>query len=99
MALVRSDFDALESMIQAFLNGAAQMDQTAAALNEIALLIEGGALISEQGARLTGILHDETIPFAQRAQVKYQELAHDLEGVVLHFRDRDEQAQSRFMSE
>lgn len=99
MTLLRSDFDAMENMIQAFLKGAAQMEETAVTLDEIATLIEGGALISEQGSRLCGILRDETIPFAHRARIKYQELSRDLEGVTHSLRDGDPEARSRFISE
>jgi hypothetical protein len=98
MTVSQSDFNAMEHMIQVFLRGAAQMEAITAALNNIVASLENGALVSEQGTRLCGILQNETIPFTARARIKYQELSRDLDGVVQILRDGDPGARSRFES-
>jgi len=93
---VRMDFDAMEDMIRAFQQSAGRLEDAAAAVRQIIDLLEGGAMVSQQGARWADSVRSKLLPLLLGGSRSFQEIARDLDGALRDLRDGDVEAASRF---
>lgn len=93
---VRMDFDAMEDMVRAFHQGAGRLEDVASAVRQIVDLLEGGALVSQQGTRWADSLRNRLLPLLLNGSQSYQQIAQELDGALRDLRDGDVEAASRF---
>jgi hypothetical protein len=96
MADVRMDYDAIEVLIRQAQNMEITLENMVKACEQAASKVEDGGLVNRQGRMWVDQLRSKIVPYLQRQQEMYEELARDLTGAVSDLRDGDSEARSRF---
>lgn len=93
---VRMNYGSMEKMEKAFRQAAQTIEQTTRTANEIAKMMEGGALQGEAGDQFRAAINDKLNKRLKALNEKMLELAQDIKGAVSATRDGVKTAQSRF---
>lgn len=96
MADVQMDYEMMEEMNRCFRNGVAQLDDTARVMQNLAAMLEDGALLGKGGDAFSNALRTKMNPAIGRLRDKFEELAGDIYGALVDLRDGDSTAASRF---
>src|SRR4051812_1507961 len=95
---VKMNYDMMEDMSRAFSDGANQMEEVAKSMQNVAKLLEDGALLGLAGDKLLDVLRNKHIPKCLGLKSKLEELSGDILGALTDERDGDKEAASRFKS-
>jgi uncharacterized protein YukE len=90
------NYGSMEKMEKAFRQAAQTIEQTTRTANEIAKMMEGGALQGEAGDQFRAAINDKLNKRLKALNEKMLELAQDIKGAVSATRDGVKTAQSRF---
>jgi len=93
---VQMDYDMMDEMAHLFKQGATQLEETMAAVQSIAGMLEDGALLGKGGELLAANLRDRLNGRMARLKEKLEELQQDVYGALVDMRDGDKEAASRF---
>jgi uncharacterized protein YukE len=93
---VQMDYDMMEEMANLFRNGAQQLEDTIRVAQNIAGVLEDGALLGKGGDMLASALRDRLCGRIARLADKFNELSQDVNGALVDLRDGDKEAASRF---
>jgi exonuclease VII small subunit len=95
---VRMDYDQVEDLIQSYRVSVQQLTETIRAMQRIADMLDGGALVNQRGQEWSSMLRDRLNPRLNTAQDELEEVVHDLDFAVRELRDGDTDARGRFSS-
>jgi uncharacterized protein YukE len=93
---VRMNYSSMEKMEKAFKQAEQTLQATQKTANEIAKMMEGGALQGEAGDQFRAAINDKLNQRLKVLEEKMKELAQDIKGAVQATRDGVSTAQSRF---
>ena len=77
--VIKMDYEAMDAMSQAFLQGVEQLQDTMQEMQGIANTMEDGALLGSGGSAFTDALRGKLSPAISRLIDKFQELANDIQ--------------------
>jgi WXG100 family type VII secretion target len=97
-AIIKMDYDLMQDMSREFSNGAQQLGDVLNEMQNIAALMENGALLGDGGAAFSSAIRERLCPSIQRMIEKFSEIEGDLMGALNYMRDGDTNAQSRFLN-
>lgn len=93
---VQMDYEVMEKMRDVFKNGSDQIGETLNVMNNLAQMMEQGALLGDGGDLFAQALRSRLAKKLQNLQRKFAELSQDVNGAVRDLRDGDKEAASRF---
>jgi WXG100 family type VII secretion target len=93
---VKMNYETMERMSKAFSAAEKQIQDTMRSMQNIAKMMEGGALQGEGGTAFQGAIQQKLIPRLKKLEAKMAELSKDITGAVQATRDGVSTAQSRF---
>lgn len=93
---VQMDYEVMEKMRDVFKNGSDQLGETLNVMNNLAQMMEQGALLGDGGELFAQALRSRLAKKLQNLQRKFAELSQDVNGAVRDLRDGDKEAASRF---
>jgi hypothetical protein len=92
------DYDAVEDLSRSYRISVEQLSQTATAVQQIASMMENGALVTQKGQQWVEVLRNGFIPRLNRLMDALDEVSTDLSCAVRELRDGDAEARGRFSS-
>ncbi|CAG1010208.1 hypothetical protein ANRL4_04155 [Anaerolineae bacterium] len=93
---VQMDYEVMEKMRDVFKIGSDQLGETLNVMNNLAQMMEQGALLGDGGELFAQALRARLAKKLQNLQRKFAELSQDVNGAVRDLRDGDKEAASRF---
>jgi uncharacterized protein YukE len=96
MVDVQMDYDLVEEMARIFNESAEELDEMNGIMQQIADMMEGGALVGEGGAAFQDALRTQMRSALDKLSDKMRELALDCYGAISSLRDGDTESASRF---
>jgi WXG100 family type VII secretion target len=94
--IIRMDYSLLEDMHQIFNDSSEQLKDIAREMQNIAGMLEGGALLGSGGEAFKGAILDKLVPAIGQLQEKMLEISTQVQGALVDMRDADHEAPSRF---
>jgi WXG100 family type VII secretion target len=95
--IIKMDYALMEEMSQIFRNGADQLEDTLKEMENIANILEGGALLGRGGEAFSDAIKTNLSQSIIRLRDKFEELSRDITGALIYTRDGDINAQSKFL--
>lgn len=93
---IKLDYGLAEEMIRTFEQGVEQLQDTMQEMQNVANMIEGGALLGRGGDAFKEAIRGKLSPAISRLTDKFQELSKDVDAAVKYMRDADAQAKGMF---
>lgn len=93
---IKLDYGLAEEMIRTFEQGVEQLQDTMQEMQNIANLIEGGALLGRGGDSFKEAIRGKLAPAISRLTDKFQELSRDVDAAVKYMREADTQSKGMF---
>jgi WXG100 family type VII secretion target len=93
---VQMDYELMEQMANKFRAAAQQLDETQAAMEDVAGKMSDGALLGEGGDMFADALRSRLNARLKILSEKMTELSEDVMGAMVDLRDGDTEAKSRF---
>ncbi|GAB5494578.1 MAG: hypothetical protein Phog2KO_47930 [Phototrophicaceae bacterium] len=96
MPEIKMDYDMMQETISEFLQAANAMDDTKHDINQIAQLIEDGALVGATGDEFSDMLRGPMIRKLTELTEKFEEIARDLQMAVDSMQSNNSSARGEF---
>jgi len=93
---IKLDYGLAEEMIRTFEQGVEQLQDTMQEMQNIATMIEGGALLGRGGDAFKDAIRSKLAPSIGRLTDKFQELSRDVDAAVKYMREADTQSKGLF---
>ena len=93
---IKLDYGLAEEMIRTFEQGVEQLQDTMQEMQNIATMIEGGALLGRGGDAFKDAIRSKLCPSIGRLTDKFQELSRDVDAAVKYLREADTQSKGLF---
>jgi WXG100 family type VII secretion target len=93
---IKLDYGLAEEMIRTFEQGVEQLQDTMQEMQNLANMIEGGALLGRGGDSFKDAIRSKLCPSIGRLTDKFQELARDVDAAVKYMREADTQSKGMF---
>lgn len=93
---IKLDYGLAEEMIRTFEQGVEQLQDTMQEMQNIATMIEGGALLGRGGDAFKDAIRSKLCPSIGRLTDKFQELSRDVDAAVKYMREADTQSKGLF---
>ncbi|MBX3010466.1 MAG: WXG100 family type VII secretion target [Caldilineaceae bacterium] len=93
---IKLDYGLAEEMIRTFENGVEQLQDTMQEMQNIATMIEGGALLGQGGDAFKDAIRSKLAPAIGRLTDKFEELSRDVGEAVKLMREADNQSRGAF---
>jgi WXG100 family type VII secretion target len=90
------DYDLMDEMSKTFQQGAEQLKQTRAEMQQIAGQLSEGALLGRGGAAFTEAIQNKLCPSIDRLSAKFTELQRDVARAKQDMMAADREARSKF---
>lgn len=94
--VIKLDYGKAEEMIKTFDQGSQQLQNTLQEMQNLANMLEGGALLGDGGSAFTEAIRGKLCPAIQKLDAKFKELAKDVKGAVSDMRQADATSKSQF---
>ena len=89
---IKLDYAKAEEMAKTFRQGAAQLQETMQAIQQLAQTLEGGALRGRGGTALVDALRGKLSPAIKRLADKYHEMDGDVKAAIEAMREADKKS-------
>ncbi len=93
---VQMDYQQMQQMVQIFRQGAQQLSETMRAIQNVAGILEQGALLGKGGDLLAEALRNRFVARLTRLHAKFEELAGDCQQAIRFVYEGDTSARGRF---
>lgn len=93
---IKLNYPLAEDMAKAFQQGAQQLEETTLEMQNIAAMLEGGALLGRGGSAFVESIRDKLCPSLERLTEKFRELEGDVNTAIAAMRQADEQSKGKF---
>ena len=94
--IIKLDYGKAEEMIKTFDQGAQQLQTTLQEMQNLANMLEGGALLGDGGSDFCDAIRGKLCPAIQKLDAKFKELSKDVKGAVSDMRQADAASKSMF---
>lgn len=93
---IKLNYPLAEDMAKVFQQGAQQLEETTLEMQNIAAMLEGGALLGRGGAAFVESIRDKLCPSLERLTEKFRELEGDVNTAIAAMRQADEASKGKF---
>ncbi len=94
--IIQLDYGKAEEMIKTFDQGAQQLQTTLQEMQNLANMLEGGALLGDGGSAFCDAIRGKLCPAIQKLDAKFKELSKDVKGAVSDMRQADAASKGMF---
>jgi|JI102314A1RNA_FD_contig_31_5122441_length_1029_multi_2_in_0_out_0_2 WXG100 family type VII secretion target len=94
--IIKLDYGKAEEMIKTFDQGAQQLQTTLQEMQNLANMLEGGALLGDGGSAFCDAIRGKLCPAIQKLDAKFKELSKDVKGAVSDMRQADAASKGMF---
>lgn len=94
--VIKLDYGKAEEMIKTFEQGSQQLKNTLQEMQNLAGVLEGGALLGDGGTAFCEAIRGKLCPAIQKLDAKFLELAKDVRGAVSDMRQADAASKGMF---
>ena len=94
--IIKLDYGKAEEMIKTFDQGAQQLQTTLQEMQNLANMLEGGALLGDGGSAFCDAIRGKLGPAIQKLDAKFKELSKDVKGAVSDMRQADAASKGMF---
>jgi uncharacterized protein YukE len=98
MEEIKLDYGLAEDMVRTFQDGVEQWQETLQAMQDVAKMLEEGALLGEGGEAFVDTINSSLSPSLSRLTDKYLELVGDVRAAINYMREADKQSAGFFKS-
>jgi uncharacterized protein YukE len=93
---VRFVYEDLAQLAQLLQQGAQQIEETARAAQQVAQILESGALLGQAGDNFANGLQSRLVPRTMRLSHKFEELSQDVRGAMSDMSSEDQSSAGLF---
>jgi len=94
--VIKLDYELADEMVATFQQGVEQLQDTMQEVQNIALMLEEGALLGQGGQSFTDAIRNKLAPALTRMTDKFQELAEDVQKAKQYMMEADSASKSKF---
>lgn len=94
--VIKLDYGKAEDMIKTFDQGSQQLQTTLQEMQNLANILEGGALLGDGGSAFCDAIRGKLCPAIQKLDAKFKELSKDVKGAVSDMKQSDAASKSMF---
>jgi uncharacterized protein YukE len=93
---IKLNYEMAEDMVRTFEQGVEQLQDTMQEIQQLANILEEGALLGRGGEMYTDAIRSKLSPSLSKLTDKFQELAGDVTAAIEYMRDADAAVRSKF---
>ncbi len=94
--IIKMDYPLMQQMSRTFQQGGEQLQDTMQEMQNIANMLEEGALLGQGGTAFTEALRNTLCPAIARLTDKFQELDNDIRVAMQRMQEADQKSESMF---